>query len=50
MKRVEEYLRSTKEQAILICLVIWGQVVVVEYSNLEDSVIGTNTQIGYGYT
>ena len=38
---------STEEQAVLISGVVGGEVVQVEYPNLEGSEVGTETEVGH---
>ena len=50
MKRVLNYLQSTEEQAVWICLMLWSKVVIVEEPHFEDGVVNTDTHVRNGYT
>lgn len=40
-------LHATKDQTVLICLMVWRQIVVVKDAHLEDGIAGAEAQIRY---
>ena len=44
------YSHASEEQAVLVCLVMRGQIVVVEDTDLKDSVVGGDGQVRDGET
>ncbi len=43
----QAHLHCTEEQGVLVSGMVRGQVVEIEYTYLEHSVVGTHTHVGY---